>query len=217
MGVNTALVGSSHPYSRVIGDKIDYCQWYDEEMIPSPTASLWYNIYNQLSFLVPFDETKRSQRIHSDIFREARNLAVDPVYGLVFIHFPIPHAPFRNAKWGFWNITPKGYLGNLELADQAFGQLRKGMEEQGLWENTTILITSDHQWRKANRFDGKKLDPRVPFIMKLAGEKTGTVFQPSFSTVLTKDLLLAIFQRQIQTNDDLINWLNEHHNDVALK
>jgi len=83
------------------------------------------------------------------------------------------------------------------------------MEENGLWENTTVLITSDHQWRKSNRIDGKK-DPRVPFILKLAGEKKGVIYEPSFNAVLTKDILLAVLRNQIVTNEDLVIWLNEH-------
>ncbi len=211
LGLKTALSGDGHPYSRILGHKIDYCQWYDDDWIPDPSASLWYNIYNQLAFLSPFDEGRRGSQIHSEIFNDAQNLVVNPDYQLVFIHFLIPHAPRINEKWGLINATQWGYFGNLELADQTFGSLRKSMEEQGLWEDTTILITSDHQWRKSDRIDGKK-DPRVPFILKIAGEKNGTVYQSPFNAVLTKEVLLAILKKQIKTNYDLTEWLNEHRN-----
>lgn len=208
LGFNTALSGNGHPYSRIIGHKIDYCEWYDDDMILSPDASLWDNIYNQISYLSPFDEGRRGRVIHSKLFNDARNLATNPDYQLTFIHFAIPHAPRINKKWGLINFTQWGYFGNLELADQTFGVLRKNMEEQGLWDNTTILITSDHQWRKSDRIDGKK-DQRVPFILKLAGDNNGVVYEPTFNAVLTKDILLGILKKEIITHNDLTKWLNE--------
>jgi arylsulfatase A-like enzyme len=146
--------------------------------------------------------------MHSKLFKDAQKLAVDPDYQLIFIHFAIPHAPRINKKWGLLNITQWGYFGNLELADQTFGILRKSMEEQGVWDNTVILATSDHQWRKSNRIDGKK-DPRVPFILKLPGEKDGVVYKPDFNAALTKELLIGILKKEIKTYNDLTKWLNE--------
>lgn len=211
LGFNTALSGNGHPYSRVMGHKIDFCEWYDDDMILSPDASLLENISNQLRYLSPFDRGQRGRMLHSKLFKDAQKLAVDPDYQLIFIHFAIPHAPRINKKWGLVNITQWGYFGNLELADQTFGILRKSMEEQGFWDNTVILVTSDHQWRKSNRIDGKK-DPRVPFILKLPGEKDGVVYKPSFNAVLTKEILIGILKKDIRTYNDLTKWLNEQQN-----
>lgn len=217
MGINTAIVGPAFPYPRILGYKVNHCEWYDDYKVLSPAATIWQDIYNIISLLFPSDRIRRSQETEAKIFREAQNLVVDPQYGLVFLHFDIPHSPFRNNKWSLWNNTPRGYLGNLELVDQSLGQLRKLLEEKGLWEQTTILIMADHHWRQSSRLNFKKMDPRVPFIIKLAGEKTGTVFQPSFNTALSRNLLMAIFQKQIGANADLLKWLNEHQHDYPLK
>lgn len=208
LGFNTALSGHGHPYSRIMGHKLDFCEWYDDDLILSPDASLLEIIINQISYLSPFDRGRRGRIQHAKLLRDAQNLALNPDYQLIFIHFAIPHSPRINKKWGLINITQWGYFGNLELADQTFGTIRKSMEEQGIWDDTTIIVTSDHQWRKSNRFDGKK-DPRVPFLLKLPGEEKGVVYTPAFNAVLTKDILIAILKEEIRTYSDLTQWLNK--------
>jgi arylsulfatase A-like enzyme len=36
------------------------------------------------------------------------------------------------------------YKGEIEFNDQAFGKLRKFLEEEGIWDETMVIVTSDH-------------------------------------------------------------------------
>jgi len=120
----------------------------------------------------------------------------------------VPHSPFiHNHAW--WDQSVKGYPDNLILCDNIWGQLRKEMEAQGVWEKTNIIISSDHAYGKARKFDGKE-DRRVPFIVKLAGQKKAIIYQPEFNTVLTHDLILDILNKKVTTHDEMVHWLNSH-------
>src|SRR5206468_1541723 len=78
------------------------------------------------------------------------------------------------------------YLGALELVDLTLGEIRRSMEKQGTWDETTVLLTSDHQLRSF-RPDGKTSGPRVPYLLKLAGQHVPVSYEAGFRTVLTSD------------------------------
>ncbi|HEY8463341.1 MAG TPA: sulfatase-like hydrolase/transferase, partial [Bacillota bacterium] len=97
LGVNTALLGEYIPYSRLIGHDLDFCHWsaYRFQFV-SPKDTLWDNLTTQLySFFhvlsLYYDQHKIATR---EIFDHAKKLVSDSNYGLVFIHFPVPHSPF---------------------------------------------------------------------------------------------------------------------------
>ncbi|NLY75432.1 MAG: LTA synthase family protein [Firmicutes bacterium] len=213
LGFNTALLGEYLPYSRLIGHDLDFCDWsaYRFQFVSSKDT-LWDNLTTQLYsfFHVLSLHYAQHQIATREIFDGARKLAADTNYGLVFIHFPVPHPPFiHNHAW--WDQSVKGYADNLILCDIILGRLRKEMEAEGVWEETNIIISSDHPYGKAKKFDGKK-DHRVPFMVKLAGQKKAISYQPEFNTVLTHDLVLDILRKKVTTHDELTQWLNSRKN-----
>ena len=80
------------------------------------------------------------------------------------------------------------------------------MTTAGLWDKTTVLVTSDHPNRSSMSVDGKS-DPRVPFLLKLAGQISGLTYRPILRTVVTKSLLVAILNREITTPEEATLWL----------
>ena len=211
LGFNTALLGEYIPYSRLIGHDLDFCDWsaYRFQFVSSKDT-LWDNLTTQLysffhGFSLHYDQHQIATR---EIFDGARQLVADSNYGLVFIHFPVPHSPFiHNHAW--WDQSVKGYPDNLILCDNIWGQLRKEMEAQGVWEKTNIIISSDHAYGKARKFDGKE-DRRVPFIVKLAGQEKSVVYREKFNTVLTHDLVLDMLSKKVTTPAELVHWLDSH-------
>jgi hypothetical protein len=211
LGVNTALSGEYIPYSRLIGHHLDYCAWsaYRYQYVSSKDT-VWDNLTNQLyaffhGLTLYYQQHKIATR---EIFDDAQRLAVDSRYGLVFIHFPIPHPPFIY-QHAWWDQFLKGYADNLVLCDQILGRIRKDMELKGVWENTAIIISSDHSYGKAKKFDGKE-DRRIPFMVKLANQEEAIIYQPEFNTVLTHDLVLDILSKKVATHREMIDWLDSH-------
>jgi len=155
----------------------------------------------------------------------AAELAADSDVKLAFVHLPVPHPPFiYDRKRGVWDTTGElSYLDNLALADRALGQLRRAMEQAGTWDTTTVVISSDHWWRTEywdmrkpiwspadDPYRGEGADHRIPFLIKLAGQKTGTRYQAPFNTVLTHDLILDVLNGKVSGADQVTTWLDTH-------
>ena len=241
LGLNTALVGWYHPYCRVIGDRLTSCRWEPGTQRLDPTKlSLKKNLVRQeaeLLRLVPFSntviarlssETKRnysSEHLADSLalMRETDNVIADQRFGLLFIHLSVPHPPYiYNRASQTVTGNPRGiYLDNLALADQEFGQLRQTMEHAGIWDRTTVIVSSDHWWRSdywrgrvfwsaADEVLAGKVDHRVPFMVKLAHQKTKLIYSSQFNTVLTRDLIREIMTGKVAEPYQLASWLDLH-------
>jgi hypothetical protein len=83
------------------------------------------------------------------------------------------------------------------------------MEQAGLWDRTWVIVTSDHYWRDAKLYDGRQ-DYRIPFILKAPGKDQPVTYGNPFNTVVTQDLILAIFRKEISTVSEAAAWLDTH-------
>lgn len=211
LGINTALIGEYLPYERLIGKDLSYCSWYS--YYPEYTSSVdsfFANLYSQLfyTFTGPNKTYFHRKKIYPSFLEEAKTISCNSNYGLIMVHFPIPHHPFFY-KTPWWKQNGEGYLNNLILADYTLEQIRNSMMAQGLWDKTNIIISADHCYRKKKRFFGIE-DNRVPFMIKMAGQKEAYTFLPKFNTVISQDLVLAILKKEVNTPKETIQWLNKH-------
>jgi hypothetical protein len=254
MGFNTALDGWYHPYCRIIGDSLTRCYWEspgirflpDKDVATLLTHSSQVSVSDSMlrigeAALIPEPvrvltapwegNTWRRFTIENftNIHREALTLVTDPRLDLIFIHYPIPHPPgiYDKSSHDFSLSSTSGYLDSLELADRTLAELQRAMEKAGLWDATTLIVSSDHRLRADrlwqhhvmwspsftkedvavfNRTD----DERVPFILKLPHETKGLEYQAPFNTVLTSDLVLAILKGDISGEADVGKWLDQH-------
>lgn len=234
-GLNTALVGWYHPYCRVIGDALTNCSWqpaqdysYQREQ-PTIIRSMlhWFHIIVIKSLPYLHKETVQTPEYLS-IKAQAKRLITDKSLNLILVHLPIPHLPgiYDRYKDDFSLDSDKGYLDNLELADRTLGELRREMESAGTWDDTIVLVTSDHWWRWDKQQRAKllteedtallpdRIDHRIPFILKLAGQKEGLIYDPAFNTVLTHDLLLALLRAEVSSPDGVVDWLDRRRSSV---
>jgi hypothetical protein len=177
----------------------------------------------------PVTETIRDeyvQRRHQQQYFQIRQRAlldiVDPRLDFVFVHMPAPH-PFGlydRARRDFTLNPLLGYADNLALVDRTWGEMRRALEQAGLWDSTSIVVTADHGlrpdvWRghlgwteELERLTGGRQSERVPLIVKIAGESHGVAYDRPFSNVLCGDLSLAILNGEIQSTDDVAGWLD---------
>jgi hypothetical protein len=155
---------------------------------------------------------------------EAKKITTDNTFGVALIHWSVPHDPtiYDRKTASFNPVKGSSYIDNLALVDRTLGEIRRDMEAAGTWENSVILITADHPMRKATskrllrqlkKVDETlkiKLDTRVPFVLKLAGQKEGVVYDNQFNTVLTRDLFLALMRGDISTPESVLRWLDQN-------
>ena len=165
------------------------------------------------------------------IYDQTVDAVNNPELGLILVHWPIPHSPniYDRSTHQISAGPGHSYLDSLEMVDDTLGKIRASMEAQGSWDNTVILISSDHWWRSMWRKEqpwtaedestmGNSSDRRIPFILKLPGKSNkGIVYQPEFNTVLSHDLLLAILQRAISDNNGAADWLDKHRSTALVR
>ncbi|MCX6626172.1 MAG: sulfatase-like hydrolase/transferase, partial [Candidatus Solibacter sp.] len=107
------------------------------------------------------------------------------------------------------NSPIAGYIDSLALLDGTVGEMRRTMENAGAWDSTTVLFTSDHGYREAEALDGKS-DPRIPYLLKLAGQKEAVAYTAQFNAVLTADLLLGVLRGEINDAASAKAWLDRN-------
>ena len=240
-GFNTALTGYYFPYSRLIGETLNNCFWQIPEIF-----TLRESMFDQIESLIntiplahnlpahfgiinnkrakQSRDRRSCQDTYLGILGAAKKVVVDADLGLILVHMPIPHPPgiYDRHKGDFELDGESSYLDNLQLADRALGDLRRVMEDAGLWEDTIVLVTSDHWWRDYlwrslqvwSTEDEDILpsddDNRVPFLLKLARQKQAVTYDAKFNTVLIHDLLLALLREELSGPDSVISWLGRH-------
>ena len=161
-------------------------------------------------------EVQYHAEIYLTVLKEARKVVADPRFGLIVVHCNVPHPPSiydrstQRIRDSLINVTDTSYADNLVLTDHTLGLIRRDLEASGRWDSTTVIVSSDHWLRKSLwRYEGET-DHRIPFMIKLAGQKKGAIYEKSFNTVLTGDLILAILKGEIGSVDGVVTWLDRN-------
>lgn len=232
-GFRTAVAGVYFPYCAILGNTVDDCRDFRTFRQRSSLMTRLKSAGESALDAVPFlyrmwlRRAQRRDEIHQCQYtiQQAGELAADQSFNFVFIHLPIPHPPpiYDRRSGQFADAGEHSYVDNLALADRALGELRRAMEQTGAWENTSVIVTSDHWWRTwvwraapfwsaesaaiAAHYDP---DHNVPFLVKLAGRHEGAVYQREFNTVVTRKLIMTMLREGIKTNSDLGRWLDQN-------
>jgi hypothetical protein len=163
----------------------------------------------------------RDRRWRAEIVQRLRekslSLVSDRRYSLVFLHLPVPHPPgMYDRKTGKFTISDQSnYLDNLVLADQVLGELRARMEETGVWDTTSILISGDHPFRahlfartaEEKQLTGEQTKSYVPFMLRMPGSREHTVVKGVLPNIVSRDLVAGIARGRIRTQLEAAEWL----------
>jgi hypothetical protein len=236
LGFDTALVGWYHPYGRILNHSLTRCYWTAAWLLPgveepsmpeSFAASAWHRARLQSDALplihrfrgLPARKHQREQALeHLEYLRDsAIKLAADPSIGLVFIHLPVPHPPavYNRVRQELTVDGARGYLDSVALADLTFAAIRRHMEETRVWDDTSILVSSDHSWRPSMWRDEREWNQedetaspsnsvKIPFLLKLPGQTTPVRYQDRFNTVLSSRIVTAILAGELRASDEIV-------------
>jgi hypothetical protein len=175
MGFNTAMIGGYHPYCRVINRDVSSCFWQQWDLFETGSkqtlgATMVEHLRISFGIFSSFHRplTKRSEEIRAEILRdvlhevqyhagvytstlkEARRVIEDPGFGLIVVHWPVPHPPSiynrstQRLRESLVNVTDTSYADNLALADRTLGDVRRDLEASGRWDSITLIVSSDH-------------------------------------------------------------------------
>ena len=143
---------------------------------------------------------------------------VDPRLNLVFVHMCVPHPPsIYNARTDEFSDDPRAtYFDNLRLTDRTIAEIHGTLAKAGMWDTTTVLLTADHPlrvgpdlWpREPHSKMGVQQHAEVPYLLKLAGQSQGAVYDRQVQEVVTKDLLLSILDKTVTTPEQVAAWLD---------
>lgn len=215
LGARTAALGWYHPYCRLFGATLTECHWepYYDAISRSAGRGFLATVREQIASLSPWAKKQRQLASYRRLLAHATRVAGDSTLDLVLIHWPIPHHPFiydREAgQLTLHQYGPSGYVDQLALVDRTVGALRREMERTGVWASTAVLVTSDHAARRPAAADGRA-DARVPFLLKPpdpASGPAGLAFDRRFSTLVLRDLTLALLAGELSTARDVVRWL----------
>jgi len=227
-GFNTALVGWVHPYCRVLGNSLTFCSQNfaqaseQDSTLPVLLVDGFRGMVGTfpIAWRLPVFESVHLQRqeMYLRMLQDTKKVAVDPAFGLLFIHWPVPHSPFiySRSRNDFALDGSGTYLDNLVLADRTLGDLRRTMESAGTWEDTTVLISSDHGLKAyiedlLPAWGGRRrTDHRVPFLMKLPHQRQAIAYDAPFNTVVSCDLVLALLRGELSSTANVIQWMDQH-------
>ena len=140
-----------------------------------------------------------------------QSLEIDADPALHFIHVVLPHAPWFFTPWDTslmrpmppWDDADHGddpewasliryqrHSLQTGAADVALGQVLDRLQETGVWDDATVLVTADHGTgtippdveRDATENNAEEVY-RVPFFLKAAGQRDGTIVDDTAMTV----------------------------------
>ncbi len=210
--VNIGVIGWYLPYCRIFAALITDCYWepiYSEEM---DTPSMGRSFVDIADALTPVESRVRLIHRLQHMIVKAESMVSDPQLGLVFIHLPVPHGPEIFDRYND-RVTPFAvhkdwFFDTLLISDRTLGSIRRSMERAGLWEQSAVIVTSDHSLRESMMAHPNPV-PLVPFIVKMPGQRQGTVFTAPFTTTVVRSLIPAI-QRGEVTAANLPDWMRQH-------
>lgn len=220
---SSGVLGSFVPYCNVLGEDIDECLWYAQSAQEnSYGTSLFEKLINQNRTLIesprfsPFGQSlyvKEHIKRYNAIIADTMTMLSNDDHELVYLHLPIPHPPFIYNKskgdLSLANNKDSGYVDELELVDRTIHDIRTLLNEKGMLNRVTLILTSDHWFRFATYYDGKK-DHRVPLIIKFPDHNKGINYSAKINTVGIGDVIFNVVNGKICSPDELITYLSKN-------
>jgi phosphoglycerol transferase MdoB-like AlkP superfamily enzyme len=203
-GYYTAMVGNYLPYREFLQDGVDFSfskshfkqfgvNFFD--IVRQHLFNTFYGYVNE--YKLPKIKTLRGYvlnrffvRINDEIDAVTKKIiTADAGPTFAMFHYVIPHPPFiykRNGPTSFLKpadyTSPSGYHGNLEFLDEKIGELIDLCKRVGKYDQSLIILTSDHGWR----FDGEAALEElchVPLFIKFPYQDSPIEIHSPFSTV----------------------------------
>ena len=89
---------------------------------------------------------------------------------------------------GEYNHFLKSYLASIAYADHLLGKVLDKMDAEGLWDNTLVILWSDHGWQLGEKLAFRKFSLweralKIPLIFAGAGVDAGTICDAPVSLV----------------------------------
>jgi hypothetical protein len=230
-GYGTAVAGWWNPYCRILSEVLDQCFWTSHSELRGGMHSSQSAISNAESpalnvlKMMPWHSPRKDsiyfhQLDYWELVAAGDKLLKDRSATFVLLHMPIPHMPgIYNRRTASFTDSNPSYLDNLALCDQYLAHVRKELEDNGMWDSTTLVLMGDHSWRISGvaglspeeraATDGGQFDDRPAYIVKLAHQTTPARIDTLFPALRTRDLFDNLLAGRIRTSQQLASWAEQ--------
>ena len=215
-GANIGIVGWYFPYCRLFNKYLRTCKQVHlgtseiEEGLP-----IWESVKHKLAAINPFFRRVNAITAFETLATHSLQAAKNPELDFIFIHLPLPHQPtIFDAEFGKFtpiNFRSNGYYHNVTAADLFFSKLRLALEEADLWHNTSIILSSDHDWRAPEIISGTRDRGKIPFFVKTKAQKKGLKNNAQLSATIMKRVLIGLANGEISNSLSFKLWLQKEY------
>jgi hypothetical protein len=237
-GLTTAVVGWHLPYCQAFSRYLDFCSRYP--LYHKGNRKQESNVFAAATQLVRDVATirKSSPIAHFDhmqeITEEAVRIAADKNYSFTLLHLPMPHEPYlydsQQEKFVLRSDRQLGYQDNLMLMDKTLGRIQLEMKKAGLWDDTLVILTSDHSASRIKLNEkGERvlvlsdhsrqivpqenelsLNTRVPLLIKFPSQSEPVHYSGKTNSILVYDFIKSIWNEEIKSPDQLAQWMESN-------
>jgi len=222
----SSITGFYFPYCRLFGALSDHCESHCTMgfcMLPYH-ASFEKNVTELFRWAFTSSRnakthTQKYKAIQNSVEESALKLSTQTQYDFVFVHSLMPHYPWINDSHVMddsLSQTLQGYYGNVVLADQMLARITERLKEQGLWDKTHIIITTDHPFDYHERTADFR-EWRIPFMVKFAGAHPKGQYSKSINTIFMSGLINQMVTGKVTNPLELNRFLDEHRVDVPMR
>ncbi len=206
---NIAIIGWYHRYCEIFNHVTSYC--LSSEKPNSLTEHLKKLMRSIIPYYRAINTIYRHQRIEKSTLAALSSSAIDFIY----IHDSIPHPPsiwdaelmkyYMNILLKISDDRIKLYLNNVQLVDDFLGRIMNHMKEKGIWDTSTIIIGSDHRWRKP---PDKRLE-NIPLLIKFPLQKTAYAYDRQVLPTEIKAMIEQIAVHKVHDPMAFMQWLDQ--------
>lgn len=242
-----SLLGYYLYYPSIVGPKVDYCGTFTEKTEATRYRdNLVTLLASQVAFLqhlglsLPTRNTMEGKFIEDNYevqhnTRSAiKNLLLQlPDMNISFIHLCFPHGPYQYNQDGTRLNNPVGdgepdvdvYWMNIAYMDLIVGDIVSALKQRGDYEQSLLVLTSDHSWRYApglkhvrdagaQALEKDDLLPfsytrHVPLIIKHPGQTTPRTYEQVVSCWDLHHLFSQYLEHPSKTMD--FKWWTDEH------
>lgn len=175
-GKKLAAAGTFHDYCGIFSESLHDCtqRYFPALTGVQPINGLYQGVRSYLASLSPFHKRIEAMKINQHIENSVLGILGDSEIDFVFAHFMMPHTPniYDRKKKSYdpfkFGLT---YLDNLQLTDDVLGRIIDQLKRMGIWDTSTLIVSSDHHWRMRPDMYADS-PPNLPLLIKLPGQST---------------------------------------------
>ena len=254
-GRRTAILGYFHPYCRLFGDLTSACEgcpylvgselmkWWS--LLQS--ESLPKAVLLQADHALPFPSTVRRfdgerfriwqqavlrhvERQHLEsvarLRRSLLHILADRSIDFAFVHLPLPHPPAlpRVGREDGGGQEP-GYASDLRTADLLLGEIRGALVSAGRWDETALVLSSDHTvrwlWTGSLVLSPSLLqaiktlkERTVPFLVKLPYQTQALRYTEPFNAVVVHGVVRGLLREEFKKPEEVIDYIRRNADGV---